>query len=214
MLRKLILVPCGLLVLCSVSVVAARILITRAAKNKTYSDVGLIPKRRVGLVLGCPKRTRGGLANPFFENRIVAAAELYRQGKVDYLVVSGDHHVRGYDEPTDMKDALVERGVPTARIYPDYAGLRTLDSVVRAKQIFGQDRITIVSQKFHNERAIFLAGHRGIDAIGFDAPEVALRHSFKTHLREQLAKIKAVLDVYLLRTQPHFLGPKIDIGNS
>jgi len=163
-------------------------------------------------VLGCPKRLFGGWSNPFFENRIAAAAELYHHRKVDFLVVSGDNHIQSYDEPLDMKNSLVEKGVPKDRIYLDYAGLRTLDSVVRVKEIFLQNNITIVSQHFHNERAIFLASHHGIDAIGFDAPDVALQYALKTLVREQFAKVKAVLDVYVLHTQPHFLGQKIAIG--
>src|SRR5262249_5023793 len=132
--------------------------------------------------------------------------------KVDFLIVSGDNHVQGYDEPTDMKEALIERGVPSSRIYLDYAGFRTLDSVTRAKGIFLQDKITIVSQHFHNERAIFLASHDGIDAIGFDASDVAFAYALKTLLREQLARVKAALDVYVLHTKPHFLGRKIAVG--
>ena len=112
-----------------------------------------------------------------------------------------------------MKNALLEKGVPAERIYLDYAGFRTLDSVVRAKEIFGQDRITVDSQRFHNERAIFLASHHGIDAIGFDAQEVDMRYSFKTLCREQFAKVKAVLDIYLFRRQPHLLGQRVAIGS-
>jgi len=111
-----------------------------------------------------------------------------------------------------MKNALIEKGVPTDRIYPDYAGFRTLDSVIRVKEIFGQDSVTIVSQHFQNARAIFLANHHGIDAIGFDAPDVASRYAFRTMWREQFAKVKAVLDVYLFHKQPHFLGQKIAVG--
>jgi SanA protein len=213
MFRKLLFALGLLLAFCAICLLAADIIVARAAKDKTYSDVSSIPRRRVGLVLGCPKRVFGGWNNPYFENRIAAAAELYRHGKVDYLVVSGDNHVQSYDEPTDMKNALVERGVPGDRIYLDYAGFRTLDSVVRVSEIFGQDTVTIISQKFHNERAIFIANHHGIDAIGFDAGEVALRYGLKTMCREQFAKVKAVLDVYVLHKQPHFLGQKIIIGN-
>jgi SanA protein len=213
-LQELFLVPCGLLAFCSVLLVAARIVIARASRNKTYSNVLLVPWRHVGLVLGCPTRTRSGSSNAFFENRIAAAAELYHHGKVDYLVVSGGNRVRGDGEVSEMKSALLRKGVPTDRIYVDYGGVRTLDSIARAKKVFGQDRVTIISQSFHNQRAIFLASHRGIDAIGFDAPEVVLRNSFRTRIREQAAKIKAVLDVYLFRTQPHVEGQKIDIGGS
>jgi len=212
MLRKLLLVLCALAVLFGIAIEAARLVVTRASKNRLYSDASAIPHRRVALVLGCPKRIPGGWSNPFFENRMAAAAELYYQRKVDFLVVSGDNHVHGYDEPTDMKEALVERGVPFERIYLDYAGFRTLDSVVRVKSIFSQDKVTIVSQRFHNQRAIFLASHQGIDAIGFDAPDVAPEYALKTMLREQFARVKAVLDIYLFHTQPHFLGQKIAIG--
>jgi SanA protein len=213
MLRKLLFALCVLAAVSVVTVIAARIMIARAAKGKTYSNVSLVPHRRVGLVLGCPKRVFGGWSNPYFENRIAAAAELYNHRKVDYLVVSGDNHVQGYDEPTDMKNALIDKGVPADRVYLDYAGFRTLDSVVRVKEIFGQDRVTIISQEFHNQRAIFIADHHGIDAIGFDAPEVGLRYGLKTLCREQFAKVKAVLDVYVFDKQPHFLGQKIAISN-
>jgi len=212
MVRKLLIGICAALLICGCSLIAARLLVRRAARNKTYSDVSVIPHRRVGLVLGCPKRIPGGWSNPFFENRMAAAAQLYHQRKVDFLVVSGDNHVHSYDEPTDMKNALIEMGVPKDRIYLDYAGLRTLDSVVRVKQIFLQDKVIIVSQNFHNQRAIFLASHHGIDAIGFDAPDVAAQYALKTLVREQFAKVKAVLDIYVLQTKPHFLGQKIAIG--
>lgn len=212
MLRKLLIALCVMVAFSGLSLIAARYLIARAARGKTYSDVSLIPHRRVGLVLGCPKKVFGGWPNPYFENRIAAATELYQRGKVDYLVVSGDNHVHEYDEPRDMKIALLDRDVPVDRIYLDYAGFRTLDSVVRVKAIFGQDSVTIVSQNFHNQRAIFLAQHHGIDAIGFDAPDVEPEYAWKTLGREQLAKVKAILDVYLFHTRPHFLGQKILIG--
>lgn len=213
MLRKLLVAMGVLLAFGAVSLIAARLVIANAARDKTYSHVSALPHRRVGLLLGCPKRVFGGWPNPFFENRIAAAAELYHHGKVDYLVASGDNHLQGYDEPTDMKNALLDKGVPADRIYLDYAGLRTLDSVVRVKEIFGQGSVTIISQKFHIQRAIFLADHYGIDAIGFAAADVAPRYAFKTLWREQFAKVKAVLDAYLLQKQPHFLGQKIVIGN-
>lgn len=192
--------------------IGAGMAIARAARDRTYSDVSAIPRRRVGLVLGCPKLGANGRANAYFEYRIDAAAALFHQGKIEYLVVSGDNHVRGYDEPTDMRDALLEKGVPSNRIYLDYAGFRTLDSVVRVKEIFGQEQITVVSQRFHNERAIFLAVRRGVDAIGFNAAEVSFQYGLKTRVREQFARVKAVLDIYLFRTRPHFLGEKVTIG--
>jgi SanA protein len=214
MWRKFLLAIAALMVLCAASLFVARIMVSRAARDRTYTDVYSVPHRHVGLVLGCPKKVLGGWPNPFFENRIAAAADLYFHNKVDYLVVSGDNHVQSYDEPVDMKNALVEKGVPPDRVYLDYAGFRTLDSVIRVKEIFGQDNVTIVSQNFHNQRAIFLANHHGVDAIGFDALDVAPQYALKTELREQFARVKAVLDVYLFHKQPHFLGQRIQIGIS
>jgi SanA protein len=150
--------------------------------------------------------------NPHFVHRIDAAVELYRAGKVKHLLVSGDNHKHGYDEPTDMKKALLERGVPESAITLDYAGFRTLDSVVRAKKVFGQDCLVIVSEPFHNARALFLCRHYGIDAVAFNAEPVSTRISRWAHLREYLARVKAVLDLYVFRSRPKFLGEKVPIG--
>ena len=194
------------------SVIGASLLINRAARGRTFSDVQAIPHRPVGLILGCSKVLPNGDGNIFFQHRVAAAAELYRAGKIDYLLVSGDNHIHAYDEAKDMKDSLVELGVPAGKIYCDFAGFRTLDSVVRAREVFGQTRITIISQEFHNRRAIFIASHRGVDAIGFNAPAVDAYDSFKTRCREQLAKVNTVLDIYVFRRQPKFFGPKVPIG--
>ena len=195
-----------------VSIVGANTLINRSAKGRTYSDVRLIPHRRVGLILGCSKLLPGGNGNAFFHYRMVAAAELYRAGKVDYLLVSGDNHIHAYDEARDMKNYLVELGVPRDRIFCDYAGFRTLDSVVRARAVFGQTQVTIVSQEFHNRRAIFIARHSGVDAIGFNAHEVSAYYSLKTHCREQLATVNTILDVFVFQRRPKFYGPMVPIG--
>jgi SanA protein len=136
---------------------SATLLVVSTARGRTYADLASIPKRDVGLVLGCSRFLPDGRRNRFFDNRIRAASDLYRAGKIDYLVVSGDNHIRGYDEPTDMKESLIEAGVPPERIYCDYAGFRTMDSIVRARKIFGQTAITVISQEFHNQRAIFIA---------------------------------------------------------
>jgi len=94
MFRKVLFAFCVLATLCVAALIAARVVIAHASKGKTYSNVSLIPHRRVGLILGCPKRTFGGWSNPYFENRIAAAAELYYHRKIDYFVVSGDNHVQ------------------------------------------------------------------------------------------------------------------------
>jgi len=205
---RLLKIAAVLVALGVVWIVGASLVVERAARGRTWSDAAAIPARRVGLVLGCA-RFAGPYRNLFFDTRIAAAARLFRAGKVEYLVVSGDNHVRGYDEPQDMKDALVEAGVPPERIDCDYAGFRTLDSIVRVREIFGQRAITVVSQEFHNKRAIFIAGRRGVDAIGFNAPEVDAYFSFKTKCRELVARANMLVDLYVLRREPRFLGARV-----
>lgn len=177
-------------------------LVHQNVEETSYSDVAL--------VLGTSRSIDGRVENPFFTHRITAAAELYFAGKVKHILVSGDNSSVSYNEPRDMKKALIARGVPAHCITMDFAGLRTLDSVVRSNKIFQQQRITIVSQEFHNYRALFIAQKYGIDAIAYNAayPKYA---SNRTIYREYLARIKAVLDLYVFRTSPKFLGEKVDI---
>jgi len=199
----------GLLVLTVVC--GAGLLIRLGAKGRTYSDAAAIPQREVGLLLGCAQVLADGRQNLFFAYRIEAAAQLFKAQKIKSIIVSGDNHAVGYDEPTDMKNALIAAGVPAERIYCDYAGFRTLDSVVRAQAIFGQTNITVISQRFHNQRAIYIARHRGMDAIGFNAREVNVRNSIRTTLREQFARVKTILDI-ALGVRPKFLGPPVEIS--
>lgn len=202
------------LVLSAAAIIGAGSVIKENAEGRTYSDVSLVPYRKVGVLLGCSRHLSSGKNNLFFSTRISAAAQLIKAHRVDYLIVSGDNHIVGYDEATDMKNELVEAGVPADRVYCDYAGFRTLDSVVRAKEVFGQDRVTIISQEFHNQRAIYIAQHEGMDAVGFNAQEVDAYNSFRTRVREQFARVKTVLDVCLLKTRPKFTGPQIRIGKN
>ena len=171
------------------------------------ASIDALPRRRAAVVMGCVRTLPNGLNNLYFSRRIDAAAELYKAGKVDCLIVSGDNHVKGYDEPSDMKESLVKAGVSADRIVCDYAGFRTLDTVVRAKKVFGLDSFIIVSQSDHVRRAVFTARGFGCDAYGYAAKDVNGRYSIKTTIREQLAKIAAVLDV-ILRRSPKFLGPR------
>ncbi len=142
-----------------------------------------------------------------------AAFELWKNGKADYLLVSGDNHTASYDEPTQMMNALVRRGVPEIAIVRDFAGFRTLDSVVRAHRVFGERRFCIVSQKDHLMRAIYIAKQHGIEALGYAAKDVTLREGLRTKVREAFARLQAVLDVGVLSREPHFLGPTITIGS-
>lgn len=182
--RRLLKIGAGFVALGVAWIAAASLLVERADRGRIWSDPAAIPARRVGLVLGCA-RVLGGYHNPFFDSRIGVAARLFRAGKVEYLIVSGGNHVRGYGEPKDVKDGLIRAGVPPERVVCDYAGFRTLDSIVRAREVFGQTAITVVSQEFHNQRAIFIARHRGVDAIGFNAPEADAYDSFRIECRER-----------------------------
>ncbi len=210
--RKMGLMLLALGALAAAGVWGAGAMIRKAAEGRTYAEVAAVPARKVGLVLGCGSKLADGRRNLFFEHRVQAAAELFRAGKVRYLIVSGDNHIRTYDEATDMRDALVRRGVPAERIQCDYAGFRTFDSVVRAKEVFCESELIVISQQFHNERAIFIGRHKGLDLLGFNAREVGGHDGFLVRCREVLARVRTVLDVYVLPTRPHFLGPKIQIG--
>ncbi|MFK7972557.1 MAG: vancomycin high temperature exclusion protein [Bacteroidia bacterium] len=183
-------------------------LVNSQSEDFLYNNASKVPKTKVALVLGTAARTAHNRPNLFFKKRMDAAAKLYNSGKVRHLLVSGDNHVKSYNEPEDMQQALIARGVPASAITLDFAGFRTFDSVVRAKEVFGQSSIVIVSQPFHNQRAVFIAREKGIKAYGYNAGKVSTRVSPKTYVREYFARVKAVLDVYVLQTEPKFLGKK------
>ncbi len=178
-----------------------------STEDRVYMSVESIPVRDVGLVLGTRPVMSDGRSNLFFTHRMDAAAELWKAGKAKHLLVSGDNGTQEYDEATAMRDALVARGVPASAITMDYAGFRTLDSVVRARLVFGQARITVVSQAFHDQRAVFIADRRGVDAIALAAPGVGRTEGFMVRLREVIARVRAVLDVCVLGTRATFEGP-------
>jgi len=191
--------------------VAINVWMVRSGAARTFSDPAGLPVNDVGLVLGASARTFGGYANPHFQARVAAAAKLYQAGKVKHLLLSGDNHVKGYDEPSDMKEALMKLGVPESAMTLDYAGFRTLDSVARAKAVFGQTRLTVITDDFHVSRALFLCRAEGIEAVAFCSDAVPLKDSGKTRMREWLARVKAWLDVYVLQTGPRFYGPPVEI---
>jgi len=180
------------------------------AKNKTFNDPTKIEKNKVGLVLGTSKTLKSGRINLYFKYRIDAVVALYKNKKIDFVLVSGDNGNKQYDEPTDFKEELIKQGIPADKIFLDYAGFRTLDSVVRAKEIFGQQQITFISQQFHNERAIYLAEKNDIKAVGFNAKNVSRRYGLKVQLREYLARTKVFIDI-IFGVKPKFLGEKIEI---
>lgn len=186
--------------------------VTRAAVGRIYSTTERLPAARVALVLGCAQKTANGRENLYFRYRMDACEALYAANKVEYFLLSGDNSRVGYDEPSDMKEALVARGLPAERLICDYAGFSTLDSVLRAKTIFLTEELLVVSQEFHVARAIYLGRQNEMVMIGFAASDVAGVHGVKTNWREKLARVKALIDVNLTKRQPKFGGDVIRIG--
>lgn len=175
-------------------------MVDHAAKNKLYETVEDVPHRKVGLVLGTsPISTWNGRRNYYFDHRIKAAADLYNAGKVEWLVVSGGDYrntENGYDEPVAMRDSLMKQGVDSVRIILDYDGTRTLNSIAKMRDVYRQDSIIIISQKYHNERALYQAKHLGIDAIGYNAKTPGRRTSWwRNRGREVLARVKLFIDI-------------------
>ena len=184
--------------------------IVAISNGKLYNSTLDIPFKKTGLLLGTGKFLKNGNINPYYQYRINATIDLLKAKKIKYLVISGDNGNANYDEPTMMRNDLILEGIDSTIIYLDYAGFRTFDSMVRLKEIFGQTDVTIVSQQFHNERAIFIAEKEGINSIGFNAQDVPINVDFKVKTREKLARVKVFVD-YLLHTKPKFLGKKITI---
>jgi SanA protein len=188
----------------------ANIAVNQSANKFISNDLAHVEPNNVGLLLGTSRNLKNGAKNDFFFNRIDAAVELYKGGKIRNIIISGDNSKTDYNEPADMKVELVKNGIPDSLIYLDYAGFRTLDAVVRAKEIFGQNSFIVISQKFHNERAVYLARKFGINAFGYNAKEVKAYKGFKTKLREYFARDKMFLDL-IFGMKPKFMGEKISI---
>ena len=206
----MILAPLGLILLL---LIVANTKIEAVANQKLFSEVSEIPPNKIGLLLGTSKYLSSGHVNLYYKYRIEAAVKLFQHKKINYILVSGDNSTKWYNEPKKIKNDLIQRGIPEDKIVLDYAGFRTLDSVVRADKVFGENSFTVISQKFHNERAVFLANHFNSNAIGFNAKAVGTRYGFKVQVREYFARVKVFLDI-LFNVKPKFLGDKIEIGVS
>lgn len=180
-------------------VLLCNVWVVMSTRSQSYFTVKSLPPSQVGLVLGTSKTTSEGKENLFFKYRMEAAARLFNEGKVKYLILSGNNDSKYYNEPLDMQRAILALGVPQDALQLDYAGYRTFDSVIRSKEIFKEENITIVSQDFQNARALYIAKNEGINAIAFAAQDVPSGYSIRTLVREYLARPKAVLDVHFFR---------------
>ena len=204
-----------LFIICLVSVgfiAYSDLSITKIGNRFCYNSVDSIPHNHCALVLGTSKYLANGHRNRYYTDRIKASVKLYNCNKIDYIIVSGDNRSRNYNEPVTMYNDLVASGIPGRKIILDYAGFRTLDSVVRGKEVFGQDKFTIVSQSFHNQRAIYIARKKGIEAIAFNSGDRKDKMDLKVQMREVAARMLMLLDMLTAR-QPHFLGEKVIIPN-
>jgi SanA protein len=179
------------------------IYITLKCDSEIYNDINTVPQKEFALLLGTTKYVSKGKINYYYKYRIDAAAKLYKSGKIKKILASGDNGLRYYNETMTMQKDLIKAGVPSSAILLDHAGFRTLDSVVRARDYFKKDDFIIISQRFHLQRALFIARTKGIEAIGFEAKDMKYTKAYYVmQLREVLARFKALLDIYLLDTKP------------
>ncbi len=185
-------------------------IVSSTTQKQLYYDVASIPKNKVGLLLGTAKYNDKGrnIVNLYYQNRIDAAVALYMAGKIDYIIVSGDSNTIYYNEPVLMKNDLIARGVPAKKIFMDNAGFRTLDSILRCRDIFGQEQFTIISQAFHDQRAVYIANHKGIKTIAYCANDGDT--VWFSYLREKFARVKMIYDL-IENTQAKYYGDRVEI---
>ena len=200
--KKITWVLCLMAVVCIVIIVICNQIIVSNAKGKTFSDIDSIRFNKVGLLLGTTPQSRfNRVTNYFFIYRIDAAEQLYKAGKIEQILISGEENsLDGVNEPECMRDSLVARGVPASDIILDGKGYRTICSVVNASKVFGLKSFTIISQQFHNERALYLAGHLGLNVENiqtFNAKDPQSKRALLTYVREYFARVKMFLDIFL-----------------
>ncbi|MCX8956502.1 outer membrane permeability protein SanA [Erwinia psidii] len=200
-------------IIIAILMVAAALALDRWISVKTapwvYSSLNSLPHRQVGVVLGTAKYYRTGGINQYYLYRIQGAINAYNSGKVNYLLLSGDNAQQSYNEPMTMRRDLIAAGVPPSDIVLDYAGFRTLDSIVRTRKVFDTNDFIIITQRFHCERALFIALHMGIQAQCYAVPSP--KNMLNIRLREVGARLGALTDLYLMKREPRFLGPMVPI---
>jgi SanA protein len=208
--RKIIKTTLFLMATALLLLLAMEVSIWLSTRSKIYDSIEKLPVNKVGLILGTSKYLRDGSANQYYKSRIEAAVELYKKGKIEILLISGDNRTRQYNEPVTMRKDLVAAGIPVEKIVLDYAGFRTFDSVIRSNKVFGQKSITVISQPFQNQRAIFIANFENLDAVAYNAKDVGFSQGIWVQLRERLARVKMVIDL-LFGADPYFLGEPVSI---
>ena len=180
---------CILVSLLAVAVIVIPHAVISSYGRYSFDRLERVPPVYCAILLGTSKYVRGGRRNLYYKYRIEAAIKLYSSGKCRKIIVSGDNGTKYYNEPRAMKEDLIKAGVRKEDVICDYAGFRTLDSIIRFKKIFGRQRGVVVSQKFHNERAIYIGRAYGIELYGYNALDVGVRSGLKTRLREVLSRV-------------------------
>ena len=199
-IKQIAIVVFGGLLAIAIVIAVCNILVVNNAKGRTFDNLSDVPTREIGLLLGTSPITPDGAHNYYFDNRMKAAADLYHAGKIRRILVSGGDYTmtekHGCDEPTAMRDSLVAYGVPDTCIIEHWQGWRTINSIEAVKELYDFDNITIISQKYHNERALYQADHLGVTAIGFNAEPSPIRSNrIKNTIREYFARVKLFIDL-------------------
>ncbi len=191
----------------AILVLVCNVWVVFSTKNYIYFSLKNLPPNDYGLVLGTSKKVGSGKENLYYKYRMEAAAQLYKEGKIKRLILSGNNDSPFYNEPRDMQQSLMDMGVPEDVLILDYKGFRTYDSIVRAKKVFDQKKVTIISQPFHNHRALYICRHNGINAVSFACQDVPTNYSWRTIIREYFARPLTLVDV-------HLLNPIISLTNN
>ncbi|MDR0219732.1 MAG: outer membrane permeability protein SanA [Enterobacteriaceae bacterium] len=177
-----------------------------------FDDLRQLPAKKVGLVLGTSKYYKTGQHNQYYSYRIQGAVNAYNSGKVKFLLLSGDNAQHSYNEPIMMQKDLIKAGIPASSTVLDFAGFRTLDSMLRTREVFNINEFTIITQRFHCERALFIAMHMGIKAQCYAVSSP--KNMMTVRIREVFARLGAWADLYILKRKPRFLGPQEPIPAS
>ncbi len=199
-IKQIAIVVFGGLLAIAIVIAVCNILVVNNAKGRTFDNLSDVPTREIGLLLGTSPITPDGAHNYYFDNRMKAAADLYHAGKIRRILVSGGDYTmtekHGCDEPTAMRDSLVAHNVPDTCIIEHWQGWRTINSIEAVKNLYDFDSITIISQKYHNERALYQADHFGLDAVGYNAEPSPIKSSrIRNAIREYLARAKLFIDL-------------------
>ena len=199
-IKQIAIVVFGGLLAIAIVIAVCNILVVNNAKGRTFDNLSDVPTREIGLLLGTSPITPDGAHNYYFDNRMKAAADLYHAGKIRRILVSGGDYTmtekHGCDEPTAMRDSLVAHNVPDTCIIEHWQGWRTINSIEAVKNLYDFDSITIISQKYHNERALYQADHFGLDAVGYNAEPSPIKSSrIRNAIREYMARVKVFIDL-------------------